>query len=363
MNYRTATILAKKAYTADAVEVIPIRVKQPISQIQILLKLQNQVHVFGQGSTYYHPVNAITKIELVKGSDVLFSLTGAEAQAVDWYHNKRELGNRIQWQTDQWQQQIINLNFGRYLYDPILALDPLKFENLQLIITLDISAGGVNPDNAYITVLAHIFDEKAITPAGFLMHTRVKSYNLVDLGHEYTPMPRDYPYRKLFVKALRADHDPSDQIDRIKLSEDQDRRVIINELTDEVLTMLVSQSSPYIENVVGPGYSTVEHYYCTPSQWVRVLGCGFRLGYTGYDPVFYGGNGGRFRSIQQTSGPNFVARVKGWCPHGVLEFPFGLQDEIDDWFDVTKVGSLLMDITGGESTGTCEILLQQNRSY
>uniref|UniRef100_A0A6M3IH90 Uncharacterized protein n=1 Tax=viral metagenome TaxID=1070528 RepID=A0A6M3IH90_9ZZZZ len=361
MNYRTATLLAKKAYTADAVEVIPITVQQPISQIQILLKLQNQAFV--AAGSYPHPVDAITKIELVEGSDVLFSLTGAEAQAVDFYHNKKEAKGDLRYLTDNWSDVVINLNFGRYLYDSLLALDPLKFENLQMIITLDISAGAVNPDNAYITVLAHIFDEKVITPAGFLMHTRVKSYNLVDAGHEYTPMPRDYAYRKLFVKSRRAQYYVSQQIDRIKLSEDQDRRVIINELTDEIMAMLVGQTPPYIETLLVPGTTAASYVGCTPAENVYAVIQNWRPATADMQFATYYGGGGQLLTIAKADGPNGIARVSGWCPHGVIEIPFGDQMDIEDWFDVKKVGSLLLDITGGESTGTCEILLQQNRSY
>ncbi len=50
----------------------------------------------------------------------------------------------------------------------------------------------------------------------------------------------------------------------------------------------------------------------------------------------------------------------------MLQIPFGLQNEIEDWFDVTKVGNLKLEIKGASSVGTshtAEIVLQQLRKY
>ncbi|GAI57748.1 unnamed protein product, partial [marine sediment metagenome] len=54
---------------------------------------------------------------------------------------------------------------------------------------------------------------------------------------------------------------------------------------------------------------------------------------------------------------------EGYLPHGVFEIPFGLQDDPNDWYDVSRIGSLKADIIGGSSTGTAELMLQQLRTY
>lgn len=361
MNYRLATILAKKAYTADFTEVIEISLTDPISQIVILYK--SQAGDFSPGTTTYAmPVAAITKVEIVDGSDVLFSLSGPEAQAVDFYHNKRETLGETRFMGDGWSQCVVNMNFGRYLYDPILALDPTKYVNPQLKITVDISAGACDSDNARLTVMAHVFHDKRISPVGFLMHKQIKDYSLA-AAHEYTSLPLDFPYRKLFIKALYAGTMPSSLITRVKLSEDQDRAIILDELLDEILVSIMQQTPIYSEHILTSGCTTTGYGWCTPAQRSRVIGAPWSVPHSSDQEVAaYGAAGGRFQ-YDQGLVSNIVFHAQGWCPHGVLEIPFGDQMAIEDWYDVTQVGSLKADITGTAAAGTCQLLLQQKRTY
>lgn len=361
MNYRLATILAKKAYTADFTETIDINIVDPISQIVILYKSQTQG--FSAGTEYAMPVAAITKVELVDGSDVLFSLSGMEAQALDFYHNKIETLQETRFMDDGWSHSVINLNFGRFLYDPALAFDPKKFTNPQLKITGDISVGACNSDNARLTVLGHVFHDKVISPVGFLMSKQIKSFNLVSAGHEYTDLPTDYPFRKLLIKAKRDGYLPSAQLTRIKLTEDFDKAVILDELSDEILTAIMQATPPYREGVKSTGAATTGYMYCTPAQRVTIAAIPWSVPHTADREVStYGAMGGRFQ-FDQTGAVNVQFKIEGWCPHGVLEIPFGLQNEIEDWYDVTKVGNVRADITGGASTGDCQLILQQHRNY
>jgi hypothetical protein len=58
--------------------------------------------------------------------------------------------------------------------------------------------------------------------------------------------------------------------------------------------------------------------------------------------------------------------VSGWLPHGVICFPFGQQDQLDDWYDVTGLGSLRLRIKAGASAAdsdTFYVALQQKRLY
>jgi hypothetical protein len=360
-NYRLATILAKKAYTADFVEPIDIDLTDPVSQITILYKSQSQGYAVGSSADYRMPVSAITKIELVDGSDVLFSLSGKEAQAVDFYHNKKEPLNETRLMNDGWSHSVVNINFGRWLYDPQLAFDPTKFDNPQLKITGDISAGACDSDNARLTVLGHVFHAKKISPSGFLMQKEIKSYDLVDEGHEYTDLPTDYPYRKLLLRAQREGYLVSAQVKRIKLTEDNDRTVIVNELTDEVLTAMLQNTPPYQEYVLASGNNASGYYPCTPAQRFRVIALPWTTVATADNYATYEGGGGRFQADGSVGTANVQFWVQGWCPHGVLEIPFGDQLDINDWYTPAK--SVKADITGDQSTGTAEIILQQYRRY
>jgi len=362
MNYRIATILAVTTVSTDYTEDIDIDVKDPISQLVICY---DELHV-GSGTATGHPAECVTKIELIDGSNVLYSLSGVEAQAVDYYHNRVEPANRLRYLNNNYAYMVFNINFGRYLYDPELALDPARFSNLKLRVTIDRNAGGTASVAGRLRVLAHLFDQKVISPIGFLMHKEIKSYTLGDSSHEYTDLPLDYPYRKLFIRGQRDEYSLVDQIDNIKLSEDGDKRVPFNQSSFNLVRAVVSQSKPYREGIIGAGHNTGRYYFCTPCHNVTFAGSQWRSAHqTDNVPHFWGGNGGYFKEIQVTGAGNFACNLQGWLPHAVLEIPFGLQNEIVDWYDVSGIGNLKLDITGGAAVDThaCQIMLQQLRRY
>ena len=362
MNYRLATLLERTAFTADKTEKIDIDVVDPITQITVIYEPTNGNQSHGDG----HPARCIEKIELIDGSDVLFSLSGVEACAADFYHNKREPAQEIFYTNGMTSVAICNINFGRYIADIEMALDPTRFTNLQLKVTIDIDAGGSLSTSGYLSVLANLFDEKTITPIGFLMHKEIKSFTLADDAHEYTDLPTDYPYRKLFLRAQRYGYGPHQQIDSVKVSEDVDKRIPINHSWHHLFRTFSYHLGPYNEWIIGPGSAAAQYFYCTPCYFPRFASTQWRPAIGGGELAFYQGHGGRFQQVQTASGPNWQCHVLGYAPHGVIEIPFGIQREVTDWYDVTGIKNLKLDIKGASSVGTgqtAEIFLQQLRRY
>lgn len=363
MKYRLATLLERTAYAADKTEIIDIDVSDPMTQIQVVYECLGASTATFQG----HPALCVTKIELVDGSDVLFSLSGKEAQALDFYHNKKVPPNLLYYLEGIYAEQIFNLNFGRFLYDTRLALDPMKFKNLQLKISVDINGGGRSSAAGYLSVLAHLFDEKVIAPEGFLMAKEIKTYTLAAASHEYTDLPVDYPYRKLLLKAQAYGYYPDVEIDTIKLSQDVDKKIPFNQTMRQIIRAIQAQTPPWIEHmhISCPAAGGSVNYH-TPTYEV-----GFAL--TPWDVPASAtttlaadyGDGGRGRFSSTSTIGNIQAIIRGWLPHGAVEIPFGLQDEIDDWFDPSAIKNLKLDVKGGASlgAGTAEIFLQQFRRY
>jgi len=362
MNYRLATIFAEKTYEDDATEVIDINVVDPISQLVIRFKPTSG----DETDTTGHPMKLLSKIELVDGSDVLFSLSGPEAHALDWYSHKAERPNILFYLTDTAYDCALHISFGRFLYDPIMALDPTKFTNPQLKITLDIDAGGMANSQVIMSVFAHLFDEKEITPTGFLMAKEIKDYALGAGTHEYTDMPVDYPYRKLLMRSQVNGVGVEYTFGNIKLSEDNDKRIPFNQTITEILHAITGQMRPYREWIVVPGGATDRDFHCTPGYWP-----GFSISHWEGSAIqtyatIYSGDGGRFTIYLSAAGGNYQVLCEGWCPHSVIEIPFGDQKDPADWYDVTKIGSLRLDLTAGGGMSTsedCQIFLQQLRSY
>lgn len=362
MFYRLATIHPAQAYSADKTEIIDINVADPISALIIFLTVGNTA----SAEPTAHALACLTKIELVDGSDVLFSLSGYEADALDWYNNHVTRSNWNAYLSGMDTNRILHINFGRHLWDPLLALDPTKFNNLQLKFTLDIDAGGCAADENTVTVLAALFDQKTITPQGFLMSKEIKDYAMGSATHEYTDLPTDHPYRKLLVRCMTAGAEPGARLRSLKLSEDQDKRVVMDHRFSEIMRSLIMDNPLYHETIVGAVTQAGNYGYCTPtsrvfgtiSAWASEIGLGTL--------AFYDGDGGRFDVTSETSAGNIQVDVQGWLPHGVYDIPFGRQDLIDDWFDVTAVGSLIIDILSmgaASSSDSVQIFLQQLRNY
>lgn len=362
MNYRLSTLMEQKSYSADVTEVIDINVKDPISQLIIELCVTN----VGSIAPTAHAIACLKKIELVDGSDVLFSLSGYEAEAVDIYHNKRMRSNWNPYLDGMDVQRYVAINFGRFLWDPVFAFDPEKFKNPQLKITLDINAGGNAPVINKLRVWANMFDEKTVTPGAFLMCKEIKDYTMAISSHEYTDLPTDYLYRKLFVRCQYPGYEGNIYVSNIKLSEDQDKRIIFDHDTETIFRNIAQDNPMLTELIYGYVGTVLTNGFCTPSartigscqQWAAAVEAGAI--------AFYDGDGGKFRVIKETSDCNMQVIVSGWLPHGVWEIPFGDQMDPADWFDVTKVGSLKADIKGSASatsSQSVQIFLQQLRPY
>jgi len=360
MNHRIYELYGlSAALSADQVIPIDLDMVDPISQIIIDARVTHGV----DADTTEHPIAFITKIEIVDGSDVLFSLDGFETEALDIYDNGLfPRGGWFNYLTGDTTDRQIALNFGRYLWDEELALVPPHFKNPKLNISIDYDAGGMSPASVRLSVLANLFDEKSISPSGFLMTKEVKKWTKTAAGHEYTDMPLDFPYRKLLLQSRYAGIPPHWIFNNIKLASDQDKKVILNgEFRD--LMFGIGRENAFIEEILtGRGNVGTTIGHCTPTMDVMGVGNAWiNLAPTGYLST-YNGDGGQYEWYSSVA-QNTVHHIKGWAPHGTLCIPFGKQGVIDDWFNLGGIGSLKLDVTSGHSTATQKLFIQQLRSY
>jgi len=362
MNYRLATLKAEENYTADATEVIDINVRDPISELIIRFQPRNGA----EGEPTGHPMRCISKIELVDGSDVLFSLNGAQAHALDWYNHNLVRPNIMWYLTGLIFDCALHISFGRFPFDTLLAFDPTKFTNPQLKVTIDYDAGGMNTDRVTLSVFARLFDQKTIDPVGFLMTKEIKDYGLGDATHEYTDMPTDYPYRKILLRSQTYGVGVEHLFDEIKVSEDNDKKVPLNHKIEEILHAITGYTPPYREWILTNADTDGRYIFNTPGYWPAFSATPWSSSLESNMTTVYEGDGGRAILYKTTSALNIQVMCMGWCPHSTIEIPCGLPNDIDDWWDVTKVGTLQMDLKSGSgrsSSDKCQIMVQQLRKY
>jgi len=357
-NYRSSLLISGEPATTPATKIIELGGSEIISRIGIFYSATNTDHI-----PIGHPSKMITKVEIVSGGSVLCSLSGAQLDTIDLLEHGEHDARFYNFTDNNACEFQGCIYFGRYLYDPEYAFDPKKFKNVQLKITHNCTLGGSLPDAAALTVFADVFDEKAVTPKGFILNQQMISYTLVADAQETIDCFTDRPIRKFFVGSLFKDKTPAEQINKVKLYEDGGRKIIIdNEKLSDLIRKLPNNKF-YTETVrtkIPTGGAT---NYCTPSYDTTTMFTpivGTDSGYTGKEA-----KGGTFFA-DDTAGTTGDILITGKGPNGYVVFPFGDMGTAEDFYDVSRLSSLTFVITAGhdcEPNSTCEIIVQQIYYY
>jgi len=357
-NYRLATLLEAESIATAGVKTIDLDLTEPISEIDLIVKATNN----GNTPTA-HPAAIVSKIEVIDGSDVLLNLTGHEAAALDFFNTRRPAIQVLNWQDNVDIELLLRLWFGRHLWDPLLALKPGAFSNPQLKITHNKASGGSAPDAGTLEVQAHVFDEKKVTPVGFLKSHEFYSYTITASAYHYVDLPDDLPIRMIGVRSLAAGSEVQAQIQAIKLAYNADSKVILDQTTLEILKAY-DLWGPYVEThegIVGTGEVS---FYLTPTTNTHVVSGGFggtRDYFAGYAP--WGGKVGIFGGA---SSEYFQSVFSGFAPHGVVPIPLGVMDDPTDWWTPPPRSGprlRLYGASGPVASSTAQVLLQQLKKY
>jgi len=356
MNYRQASLLAQEDASTAGTKTVDLDIKDVISRIQVKYGYTNGSH-----DATDHPAKIVSKVEVVDGSTVLYSLSGREIEALDFFDGRKVRPYELEYRSGVPGYVLLDLNFGRKLYDPLLAFDPKKFSNPQIKVSHNKALGGSAPSSSTLEIVADVFDQKAVTPQGFLMSKEHDTETLVANAYVNVDLPTDYLMRKLLIMSRTAGYELDNQIATIKLDEDNDKRVIIDADMDDYFMEIENLFGPYREQLVGTFSGIASHdWYCTPISHselhVRPIG-----GATVALDAEFGG--GKF-SMTPSAVTAWRGGVVGFEPHGAVPVIFGDQDDLADWFDVTKVGTLRLRLKAAASpSGSLEVVTQQLRKY
>lgn len=359
MKYRQTTVLAQTDLQESGTKDIQIKIRDIISR----LTLQWIVTKSKDGMDSY-PHKDITKIELRSGSDILFGMDGGQCQALNIYNRRCNTMNHGQAITGESQRSVYGLDFGRFLFDPLLALDPSRFDNLILYVSYDedVSDTGVTANT--LEILADVFDEKEVSPVGFLMSKEHDSRTPPASGYDYIKLPTDHPLRLLLIQGYRAQYEPWYQVSEARLDEENEKRIPFDVDLERWHQYRKGIDPPIIEQLIGKAdTSGSQAFYVTPTDYYSLLAANA----WGDDYIYREGvrGGGYLVPYSKNAERQFQAIVMGWLPNHCFQFPFGDQMDMDDWYDVTKVGDLRSRIkagTGG-ANGTVAHILQQLRRY
>lgn len=358
MDYRTSTLLSPNDVGASGTKIIDLNTPDVISRITIRFSATVPSSITIQEVAAAN----IPKIEIVDGSNVIASLTGMQTHALDFFDTGRQYICGGSYVSAWGLVAYLTMNFGRFLFDPLVGLDLKQFTNPQLKITYDEDAAVASTGVNSLSVLADIFDEKEATPAGFLMNKELFSYTPVASATEEIDLPSDYPYRKLILQARVPDLWFGGIITNLKLTEDNDKRIPFDLPSAELEHWVGEKFGVYKDGIIADlDTTTGVDIYHAPTQGVKLRG-DFYCDSDVLDNLPFGY---RNKYLTTTMTGYTVMDIAGTMPHGCICVPFGNQQDIDDWYKV-EAKSLKLKVKAGGSIGSTEefhVVTQQYRPY
>ena len=360
MKTRHSVISDSLSIATDGISTIDLENIGPISRITLLPKVINPNAWVAVG----HPDEIISKIEIIDGSDVLFSMSGGEARALAYYSTKNIPVCSLNNMALEWSFAPIDIYFGRYLWDKEMSFDPSRYSNPQLKITHAIAAHMTAAATGYVTVVADVFDESPPRPAGMLIQKVHHNLTLVIGAVSYVDLPDDLPIRLIIAGSYSDSQGPEYQVTQIKLSEAGDKHLIFDEPTEELEAYFCSQYPPWHEKVSMGVKVAHDSFWITPSyeQTVMLLGTNDSDGILQMTTA----SGGQKRTVEASVAATAEGIAHGWCPNGMIPFDFrGPDSGPGDYWDVKRGGGAKFKYTaaaGPDTTPTWNTVIQSYRA-
>jgi hypothetical protein len=358
MNYRDVVLISDETATTPTTRTIPLSVTDMISQIDIEYKATSAGTQLAA-----HPAANVSKIQVVDGSDVLWALSGLECQGLEFYDVGKPSYNFVTDSPPAMAISTYRINFGRYLWDPSLGLDCSKFKNPQLLITHNYRTADTAATTAVMSVTERAFDKKVPSFVGFLSAKEIFNYTCGAQGSmQQVVIPRDRVLRKLMLQGVGNGYWPYQIYDQLKLSENNDAAIPLNTYTTKLEKWIHTKYGRFEEYLGAQLVSGGRTYYTMPTFDMRIAGLGVTAAEVITDAATSITNPTTILSAQQ--GLAYLG-ISGYDPHGCLPIEFGDQQNIDDWYDVTGLGSLNLNIIAGSAAGagSVNVVTEQKRLY
>lgn len=337
-----------------------------ISMIAIQFNATN-----GASGNKNNPIESnVSKIELVDGSDVLWSLPGDVAFA---HYNQLTGKQPKQYYSgaisdSQWV--VIPIMFGRYLYDPTYAFNPNAFRNPQLKITFDeasiraAGATGFVSDSFTCSVLYSLVEDGE-APRGFFTAKDIYDYTSLASGDTTIDLPTDYPYRNLMVRAYQAGQWFGTNVSNYKLTCDGGKFVPFDLPTDR-WEILHKDRLPSVHRAV----YTITDDAETHQLWLGIVNENSIHSHVPGDIATTSSpaNGQVTVGHKTHAGAAVNANpvhifAKGWHPHNLLIYPFGRPDNPEEWFVAPEYNSIKLVLTNANAAAEVNVCLEQVRLY
>ena len=358
MNYRDVVLISDEVATTPTTRMIPLSVTDLISAIDIEYKA-----TAGGSALADHPAANISKVQVVDGSDVLTSLSGKECQGLQFWNTGNPAYNEVVDVGTIMSIATLRLNFGRYLWDPSLGLDCSKFKNPQLLITHNYQTSDTGATAAVMSVTEHAFDAKTPTFVGFLTAKEIFNYTCgAAASMQQVQIPRDRVIRQIMLQGVGHGYAPWQIYNQLKLSENNDAKVPFNTYTTKLMKGVFSKYGRLSEAGLFNASVAARAAYFQPYMDISVEAM-----QTASTDIMAMPTIPTYEPLSFTAGAAHVAQIQvsGHSPHGTFPLQFGDLNNLDDWYDVTGLGQLNLNIIAGSAgvAGSVNVVTEQLRKY
>lgn len=312
----------------------------------------------------------VSKIEIVDGGEVLWSLPGDVAYALFAQEHGAPGDDYYSECPSDTPYVSIPIRFGRELYDPVLGFSPRNFRNPQLKVTFDeatvntAGATGFVSDSIHLSIIVRLMEEAA-APGGFLMCKDIKQFTSLASGDDITEMPTDHPYRLLIVRAYEAGTDLRGTITNLKLSCDGGKFIPFDMSSGNIVSKMAemfplcsrgnycrADNGDVVQTWMGIDLAQAIHARTAS----RIVSAGaFWPGQT--TVACYTDAGVAADDVDA----HLI--VHGYCPHNTVLVPFGRLSVMEEFFNAPSYGTVKLYLTQGDADAEVNVAVQQYRRY
>lgn len=349
-------------------KIIDLNVEDPITAIDIIYQANNGA-TSNQGVPLHKDVD---KIEIVDGADSLWALSMVQAQALNFYEEGHLPHMLLNEGAAATQVEVARINFGRWLGDTELYLDPRRFRNPQLKAThsLTISAtAGFATGTGRLSVIAYLLEDRPPVAKGFLSAKEHYSWTTVASGEQRITLPRDYPYRFFLLRGYESGTAWDTDITKVKLLADSDKYVpwLVSAADLRRINETIWGKCSVANALLRTDGDTPEVFMAFPDEFtVQAIN---DLDIASIDAVTADTVTLQLLSLavtptiaKSTTDTEIRLGVRGTGPHHVLALPFGDRWDVGSWFRPMDFGVVEAIITQGGAGAAASVVLQQLRN-
>lgn len=315
--------------------------------------------------------DVITKIEIVDGAEVLYSVNESELEALHFYKTgKTPVLFPSEWNAGGNRHGVM-LMFGRKLWDPEYAMDFMRFKNPQMKITSNLAAvRTIDTTTSFATgtlkatIVAKMM-EGAARPNKYLMAKQLNAWTSGTSGDKRVDLPVDRIYRMLMLRAYVAGMDINEVITDLKLTFDTDGFVAFSRKVQQLDAEALAKFGlcELKHDVMASDADTTrlmvnKEPILSVYNWYTPLTLFFNMQWAWSSQAaiaVYNHDGSAYATDVELS-----VHEQGHALHATLPIPFGDMDDPAQWLDPRGYKKMELVLSEDEAAA-CSIVAEQVR--